>query len=219
MIGLIAVATEPVSARTARRVRANGEQSRERILDAATDVASERGYEATTISLVSKHSGLPPASIYWHFADKDDLIAAVIQRSHQRWVQTLDLPRNAGIDDRAAELGAQVARALLNAPHFLRLGLMLAMEQRPVEPRARQEYLRKRGESIGQFADLIRATAPDLDDAAVSLLANYAIAGADGIFIAHEIDSDTARFRAAFELHARLVFGAAIELLRTDDDS
>ena len=71
---------------TVRRTRANGEQSRQRILDAATEVATERGYEGTTISLVSKKSGLPPTSIYWHFADKDDLIAAVIERSFQRWL-------------------------------------------------------------------------------------------------------------------------------------
>ncbi len=37
-----------------RRTRANGEQSRQRILDAANEVATERGYEGTTISLVSK---------------------------------------------------------------------------------------------------------------------------------------------------------------------
>ncbi|MGO9154379.1 TetR/AcrR family transcriptional regulator, partial [Mycobacterium sp.] len=43
-----------------RRTRANGEASRQRILDAATEVATERGYEGTTISLVSKKSGLPP---------------------------------------------------------------------------------------------------------------------------------------------------------------
>jgi len=211
------VATQRASApnRPVRRGRANGDQSRERILDAATELASERGYEATTISLVSKRSGLPPASIYWHFADKDDLIAAVIKRSHHRWVQALQLPASAAGEDRAADIGAQVARALLDAPHFLRLGLMLAMERRPVEPRARQEYLRQRDESVAQFADIIRATAPDLDADSVALLANYAIAGADGLFIAHEIDSDTARFRALFELHAQLLFGAAVELLRS----
>ncbi len=44
-------------------------------------VATERGYEGTSISLVSTKCGLPPRSIYWHFTDKDDLIAAVIERS------------------------------------------------------------------------------------------------------------------------------------------
>ena len=80
---------DPAGSRPHRRTRANGEQSRERMLDAATEVATERGYEGTTISLVSKKSGLPPTSIYWHFADKDDLIAAVIERSSavgwRRW--------------------------------------------------------------------------------------------------------------------------------------
>ncbi|MGA9612430.1 MAG: TetR/AcrR family transcriptional regulator, partial [Mycobacterium sp.] len=79
-----------------RRTRANGEQSRQRILDAANEVATERGYEGTTISLVSKQSGLPPTSIYWHFADKDDLIAAVIERSFQRWLAALELPSGQG---------------------------------------------------------------------------------------------------------------------------
>ena len=63
---------------TARRRRANGEQSRTRILDAAAEIAGERGYEGTSISLVSSRCGLPASSIYWHFKDKDDLIAAVM---------------------------------------------------------------------------------------------------------------------------------------------
>lgn len=41
-----------------RRKRADGEQSRERILDAANEIASERGYEGTSIGLVSKKCGL-----------------------------------------------------------------------------------------------------------------------------------------------------------------
>ena len=69
-----------------RRTRANGEQSRERILDAATEVATERGYDGTTISLVSKKSGLPPTSIYWHFADMAAYKAALVSA----WAQWRD---------------------------------------------------------------------------------------------------------------------------------
>ena len=67
-----------------RRRRANGEESRQKILDAATEIAASRGYDGTSIALVSKLSGLPASSIYWHFADKDELIAAVIERSFGR---------------------------------------------------------------------------------------------------------------------------------------
>ena len=66
-------------AQPARRKRADGELSRERILDAATEIAAERGYEGTSIGAVSKKCGLPASSIYWHFKDKDDLIADLEQ--------------------------------------------------------------------------------------------------------------------------------------------
>ena len=69
-----------------RRRRVDGEASRTRILDAATEIAGERGYEGTSIGLVSAKCGLPASSIYWHFKDKDDLIAAVIERSFAQWL-------------------------------------------------------------------------------------------------------------------------------------
>ena len=50
-----------------RRRRADGELSRERILDAAMEISAERGYEGTSIGAVSSKCGLPASSIYWHF--------------------------------------------------------------------------------------------------------------------------------------------------------
>ena len=75
-----------------RQRRADGELSRSRILDAATEIAAERGYEGTSIALVSKKCGLPASSIYWHFKDKDDLIAAVIERSFGEWLSAWQIP-------------------------------------------------------------------------------------------------------------------------------
>ena len=74
------------SAGKPRRRRSNGEASRQRILEAATTIASERGYEGTSIGLVSERSGLPASSIYWHFKDKDALLAAVIEHSFGVWL-------------------------------------------------------------------------------------------------------------------------------------
>jgi AcrR family transcriptional regulator len=201
------------SLRRTRRSRANGEQSRERILDAATEVATERGYDGTTISLVSKKSGLPPTSIYWHFTDKDDLIAAVIERSFARWLAALDLPGGDALAERAREIGPQVAKALLDAPDFIRLGLMLALEHRPVEPRARQMFLQVRAEAFRRFESIIAGLAPELDEEGARLITTYAIAGADGLFIAKEVGGDSVDLIKLFDLHARVVFEAAIKLL------
>ena len=72
-----------------RRKRSHGEESRQRILDAAAKIAGDRGYEGTSIALVSERSGLPASSIYWHFEDKDHLIAAVIEHSFNRWLENI----------------------------------------------------------------------------------------------------------------------------------
>jgi len=203
---------------TARRTRANGEQSRARILDAATEVATERGYDGTTISLVSKKSGLPPTSIYWHFTDKDDLIAAVIERSYQRWLAALELPGGESARSLAYELGTQVAKALLDAPDFLRLGLMLTLEHRPVEPRAREMFLQVRDNAFHRFAQIVRDVAPGLDEENVRLLTTYAIAGADGLFIAKEVGGDSVDLIKLFDLHTRVVFESAVRLLQSGED-
>src|SRR6201998_3751484 len=113
-----------------RRRRADGELSRERILDAATEIASERGYEGTSIALVSAKCGLPASSIYWHFTDKDDLIAAVIERRFAQWLVAWRMPAEGTARERLVSVSMRIAKALLDSPDFLRLGLMLALERR-----------------------------------------------------------------------------------------
>src|SRR5690242_3803703 len=120
-----------------RQRRADGELSRTRILDAAAEIAGERGYEGTSIGLVSKKCGLPASSIYWHFKDKDDLIAAVIERSFAAWMPTWQLPEHGAAEERFSGIATQTAKAFFDSPDFIRLGLMLALERRPVEARAR----------------------------------------------------------------------------------
>jgi AcrR family transcriptional regulator len=206
---------------TSRRRRANGEASRAKILDAATEIASERGYEGTSINLVSKRCGLPASSIYWHFADKDDLIAAVIERSFGQWLSAWSMPDDGTPRDRVAEMTVQVAKALLESPDFLRLGLMLALERRPVEPRAREMYLQVRAQAQIQLREAAMDMSPDLDAAALDQLATYAMAGADGLFIAKEIGGDSVDLLALFDLHGRMVIDAALQLAEStrDEDS
>src|SRR6516225_3307549 len=131
-----------------RRKRADGELSRERILDAATAIASERGYEGTSIALVSAKCGLPASSIYWHFKDKDDLNAAVIERSFAHWLSAWQMPAEGTGRERLIAVAMQIAKALLDSPDFLRLGLMLALERRPVEPRARAMFVAVRDQAV-----------------------------------------------------------------------
>ena len=195
-----------------RRRRVDGEASRTRILDAATEIASERGYEGTSIALVSAKCGLPASSIYWHFKDKDDLIAAVIERSFAHWLSAWQMPGEGAARERLVAVALQIAEALLESPDFLRLGLMLALERRPVEPRARAMFLAVRAQAIDTLTPAIRGLAPGLTDAQVHQLAAYAMAGADGLFIAKEIGGDSVDLPALFEMHAAALFDSATRM-------
>ena len=201
---------KPVS----RRKRADGELSRERILDASTEIAAERGYEGTSIALVSKKCGLPASSIYWHFKDKDDLIAAVIERSFGDWLAAWRLPNEGRAKERFEGVAVQTAKALLDSPDFIRLGLMLALERRPVEPRARTMFIQVRAQAFSQLVDNFAEVMPDLTKAEVHQLATYAMAGADGLFIAKEIGGDAIDLVALSELHGRAIYDTARRLLK-----
>ncbi|MCX8557470.1 TetR/AcrR family transcriptional regulator [Mycolicibacterium mucogenicum] len=196
-----------------RRKRADGEQSRERILDAANEIASERGYEGTSIGLVSKKCGLPASSIYWHFKDKDDLLAAVIDRSFETWLRVWELPSDGELRERVIGLAKQLAKGLLDNPDFLRLGLMLALERRPVEPSARARFLQARTQATDSLMGALSELAPGLTDAQVRLLVNYSIAGADGLFIAKELGGDSVDLLELFEMHANAIYDTAMRML------
>ena len=62
------------------RHRHGGERTAERILDAAEELFAERGYNGTTLRDVATRVGVRPPSLYNHFASKDALYAAVLER-------------------------------------------------------------------------------------------------------------------------------------------
>src|SRR5262245_14844044 len=173
-----------------RRRRANGEASRSKILDAAAEIAGERGYEGSSINLVSARSGLPASSIYWHFKDKDELIAAVVERSFEQWIAALDA-RVEGPPDTTAEewfdLAMQrIGAAIAEFPDYQRLGLLLILEQRPEEPTARRRFLAVRHTARDRTRRLYSALFPDLGADDVESLVQLTIALADGLFVAQE---------------------------------
>lgn len=57
---------------------------RERILNAVLEVSIEHGYRGLTIARVSKASGMPAGSVYWHFTSKDHLLKSAMDLSFER---------------------------------------------------------------------------------------------------------------------------------------
>jgi hypothetical protein len=90
---------------------------------------------------------------------------------------------------------------------------MLALERRPAEASARRRFLQVRKQSYARVVASYRAFFEGaLDARGVRALATLAMAIADGLFIAREIEGDDLDFEAAFELSASALLGAADHL-------
>jgi len=89
-----------VSARTRPRARrGDGAKLRELILDAGERLLVQCGdADAVSIRAIAEAVGVTPPSIYLHFADKDELIRAVSERSFAAFDQVVELA-GAGVDD------------------------------------------------------------------------------------------------------------------------
>jgi AcrR family transcriptional regulator len=68
-----------------RAPRGSGDQLRDEILDATTELLLETGHaKAVSIRAVAQRVGVTPPSIYLHFADKDALLDAVCARYFEK---------------------------------------------------------------------------------------------------------------------------------------
>ena len=187
---------EPVEPAVEAALEGASDDSRERLLRAAEEIASERGYKGTTISRICKQTGLPASSVYWFFADKDELLAEVVQHSWDEWsaAQPAWNPPEPGQTWDAAlrAILRRSVRSLLDAPSFMRIGHMLTLEQHSEEVAARTRFLVIRGgigEGIaGWFAEFLPPAAIDAEPALPHVLAQTLIAATDGFFIGHQID-------------------------------
>jgi AcrR family transcriptional regulator len=59
--------------------------ARERLLSAADELFYAHGIAATGVDSILQRAGASPATLYAHFAGKDALVAAYLERRHQRW--------------------------------------------------------------------------------------------------------------------------------------
>jgi AcrR family transcriptional regulator len=66
-----------------------GESARERILRTAYELFSRRGIRAVGTDEVIHRAGVAKATLYRHFATKNDLVLAVLERREQLWTHGL----------------------------------------------------------------------------------------------------------------------------------
>lgn len=115
----------------ARKTKAEAQETRHLLLDAATRVFSERGVARTTLQDVASAAGMTRGAVYWHFKDKPDLFNAMMDRVVLPWEEAHEALLSHPPDDPLQTLGLlameplqrletapDVQQVLLIAMHF-----------------------------------------------------------------------------------------------------
>lgn len=167
--------------------------SRGRILRAALAVGAERGYDGTTIGRVSRRSGLPASSIYWHLGSKDRLLAEAMSHGVRAWARHA----RTRVDGAAGDPGEAVherlrwgAETVMRRPAFWQLGLMLSLEGRFEEPEARNRFLTASRDLLDELAQWWAHLLPDqlADPARARAVATFHLAVLNGFYVARSAD-------------------------------
>lgn len=171
-------------------------ESVDKILQAAQELARELGYEGTTIAKVSKRSGLPTGSIYWHFGDKDKLFAALINRYVDAWFNKYDWTVREGERpvDRMTEIITTRAKEATDPSSAWGIGLSMALERRLEGSAARETFLEIRRSRLQFIAEFWRDNLPGnvltADPELPTKLAQFVVAFSDGWFISASANED-----------------------------
>ncbi len=60
------------------------------ILSAAQDVFTEKGYHDTSIDDIAAQAGIAKGTVYLHFASKEDLVVALVEHQHVKFLALVD---------------------------------------------------------------------------------------------------------------------------------
>lgn len=199
---------------TAVRRNAQGVRAREEILDAASRVMSEHGYEGASISAIIKESGLQKSSIYWQFDSKAAIAAAVMERGARRFFDETGTRRVRGkAGTRLQAFLTDIADNLDKHEEFLRLFLTLLITNR--DPAVAEVLDRVRDEAHARMREFIamafEAEGDDVAGVIADQLAGLGVALFDGYFLAAQIDGADGRSRRVRDMAQALEhYGTAI---------
>ncbi len=134
--------------------QAGGQQeTRERIIAAASRVLAEKGYEATTLREISREAQAAPGLVHYYFGGKDQLLVEVLYEAGRRFHQRVEdlveqLPADASLDVVLAQLQERAGQD----PDVYRLryeSFALGLHHPLIGPRVR-ERLAQRRQEIGR---------------------------------------------------------------------
>lgn len=145
--------------------------ARDRILETAARLFYQDGFRATGIDKIIAESGVAKMSLYRHFASKNDLITAFLERRHDFWMQWFTEEVEAGFAERpglaviAEALGVWFAQADFRGCAFINMvaeagstGDATHLQQAMAHKKSLETYIETLARRIG-LEDLVTVAA------------------------------------------------------------
>lgn len=130
---------------------------RQRLLDAATAMIFERGYEPVSIADIGAAAEVSGPAIYRHFASKADILAVLCNQTIDRLIELVGPRRADPLEELAALIAGQTA---LTVRHW-RLVRVFTDEERSLPDDMRRTVRRREREHAQRWVTALRALAPD----------------------------------------------------------
>lgn len=187
---------------------ARGEQTRNRILEAARRVLAEEGIERFTTRRVAEVAGVSHGMCHYHFQDKRDLTLALIEHARQDWVEPLERIVNGpgSADGRARKVISWMAEPATIEVMRVHLALFwFALTDERVRARLAAEYARWRL----PFVTLFREVAGELSLKSFDArrVGEAFASAADGLVQQQSLEPDLPTRELLEGLYERLVAG------------
>ncbi len=126
------------------------QQTRERIIAAASKVLAEKGYEATTLREISREAQAAPGLVHYYFGGKDQLLVEALQAAGRHFHQRMEhlvqqVPADRSLDAVLTQLRERVDLE----PEVYRLryeSFSLGLHNPVIEPKVRERLAQRRDE-------------------------------------------------------------------------
>lgn len=199
-----------------------GEVSRQNILDVASRLMAERGYDGTSMSQLCKEVGLPSSSIYWHFGSKEGVLASVMERGASHFFESFPEPDwlTGTPSQRLHQVFLRTGTSLIEDPvhsEFLQLQIRFRLNRDVHQGKGFYDIAESvRQQGVAFMASWIFRAYEDLgQDTARRLgeqLAEFGVALIDGVYLAAKAGSKTPT-QTLLNLAATSLVAAADEIL------
>jgi AcrR family transcriptional regulator len=180
------------------------QQTREVLIEGATEVFAQRGYEGASLEEIAETAGFTRGAIYKHFAGKEELFFAVIDSSNKRVVEAFRAIAPTSADSKewdVARLADMWRASVTDYEDLLALGMehQLYVLRNPAARERAIVHRRKNRELIAAFIQEVADRTGSTLRLPAPTLASVILAAADGLTYAARVDGEDL-FAAFLEL-------------------